>query len=134
MIWTIITVTILVISIALLVIACIKNIGALGVISLVVLFISGLVAIMMGIALITAHCMTNRKITAYQMQHDSIIREIEALENSESEKIFKVEVIKDVYEWNSDVYSKKYWSANPWTNWFYNKNVVDSLEYIEMEE
>lgn len=134
MIWTITTIVVLAISITLLVIACIKNISVLGIISLIVFFISGLVAIMIGIALITAHCMTNRKITSYQMQHDSIIREIEALENSESEKLFKVEVIRDVYEWNSDVCSKKYWSVNPWTNWFYNKEVVDSLEYIEMEE
>lgn len=51
-----------------------------------------------------------------------------------SEKVSKVTVIKDVQEWNSDVYSQKYWSESPWTNWFYSEEIVDSLEYIEMEE
>lgn len=77
-------------------------------------------------------CVTGIFIT--RMEHDSIVNEIEALEQDADEKVSRVTVIKDVNEWNSDVYVIKYWSESPWTNWFYNKEVVDSLEYIEMEE
>lgn len=80
------------------------------------------------------HCVINQTITKYQIKHDSIVKELEALEQDTDEKVSRVTVIKDVQEWNSDVYSQKYWSKSPWTNWFYSKEVVDSLEYIEMEE
>ena len=46
----------------------------------------------------------------------------------------KANVIQKVYEWNVEVYDEKYWGNNIWTNWFFNKKVVDSLEYINLED
>ena len=33
-----------------------------------------------------------------------------------------------------EVYDEKYWGNNIWTNWFFNQKVVDSLEYINLED
>lgn len=27
----------------------------------------------------------------------------------------------------------KYWAKNPWTSWFWSQKLVDSLEYIELD-
>ena len=51
--------------------------------------------------------------------------------NSQS---FLKNVIQNVYKWNKEVYDAKYWADNPWTNWFWNQRVVDSLKYIDLED
>lgn len=134
MIWTIIFVAALVASIVLSVIAYNKCIDWMDIIGAVFIMLSVVGAIFSLVVIVTNHCAIDKTIAVNQMKHDSIVKEIEAIEQDDDEKVSRVTVIKDVQEWNSDVYSKKYWSANPWTNWFYNKEVVDSLEYIEMEE
>ena len=134
MIWTIIFVAVLVASIVLLVIAYNNCIDWMLFIGVVFIVFSGAGAIFSLVMIATNHCAIDQKITKYQMKHDSIVKEVEALEQDTDEKVSRVTVIKDVQEWNSDVYSQKYWSESPWTNWFYSKEVVDSLEYIEMEE
>lgn len=134
MIWTIIFVAVLVASIVLLVIAYNNCIDWMLLIGVVFIVFSGVGAIFSLVMIATNHCAIDQKITKYQMKHDSIVKEVEALEQDTDEKVSRVTVIKDVQEWNSDVYSQKYWSESPWTNWFYSKEVVDSLEYIEMEE
>lgn len=134
MIWTIIFVAVLVASIILLVIAYNNCIDWMLFIGVVFIVFSGAGAIFSLVMIATNHCAIDQKITKYQMKHDSIVKEVEALEQDTDEKVSRVTVIKDVQEWNSDVYSQKYWSESPWINWFYSKEVVDSLEYIEMEE
>lgn len=134
MIWTIIFVAVLVVSIVLLVIAYNNYIDWMLFIGVVFIVFSGAGAIFSLVMIATNHCAIDQKITKYQMKHDSIVKEVEALEQNTDEKVSRVTVIKDVQEWNSDVYSQKYWSESPWINWFYSKEVVDSLEYIEMEE
>lgn len=134
MIWTIIFVAVLVVSIVLLVIAYNNYIDWMLLIGVVFIVFSGVGAIFSLVMIAINHCAIDQKITKYQMKHDSIVKEVEALEQNTDEKVSRVTVIKDVQEWNSDVYSQKYWSESPWTNWFYSKEVVDSLEYIEMEE
>lgn len=134
MIWTIIFVAVLVVSIVLLVIAYNNYIDWMLLIGVVFIVFSGAGAIFSLVMIATNHCAIDQKITKYQMKHDSIVKEVEALEQDTDEKVSRVTVIKDVQEWNSDVYSQKYWSESPWTNWFYSKEVVDSLECIETEE
>ena len=134
MIWTIIFVAVLVVSIVLLVIAYNNYIDWMLLIGVVFIVFSGVGAIFSLVMIAINHCAIDQKITKYQMKHDSIVKEVEALEQDTDEKVSRVTMIKDVQEWNSDVYSQKYWSESPWTNWFYSKEVVDSLEYIEMEE
>lgn len=130
MIWTIIFVVILVASIVLSVIAYNKRIDWMLIIGAVFITLSGVGAIFSLVMIVTNHY----AIAEYQMKHDSIVKEVEALEQDIDEKVSRVTVIKDVQEWNGTVYSQKYWFESPWTNWFYSKEVVDSLEYIEMEE
>lgn len=134
MIWTIIFVVVLVVSIVLSVIAYNKYIDWMCIIGAVFITLSGVGTIFSLVMIVTNHYAIDQKITKYQMEHDSIVKEVEALEQDIDEKVSRVTVIKDVQEWNSAVYSQKYWSESPWTNWFYSKEVVDSLEYIEMEE
>ena len=49
----------------------------------------------------------------------------------EYEDVSKSDVIKDVAEWNKEVYSYKHWTYNPWTSWFYSRRLADELEMIE---
>lgn len=134
MIWTIIFVVVLVVSIVLSVIAYNECIDWMSIIGAVFITLSGVGAIFSLVMIVTNHYAIDKTIAEYQMEHDSIVKEIAALEQDADEKVSRVTVIKDVNEWNSDVYVMKYWSKSPWTNWFYSKEVVDSLEYIEMEE
>lgn len=134
MIWTIIFVVVLVVSIVLSVIAYNECIDWMSIIGAVFITLSGVGAIFSLVMIVTNHYTIDKTIAEYQMKHDSIVKEVEALEQDTDEKVSRVTVIKDVQEWNGTVYSQKYWSESPWTNWFYSKEVVDSLEYVEMEE
>lgn len=134
MIWTIIFVAVLVVSIILCVIGYNTDITTMEAIGAIFTMLSGIAVILVICMMVLSHCAIDKTITEYQMERDSIVKEIEALEQDTDEKISKLTVIKDVQKWNSGVYSQKYWSESPWTNWFYNKKIVDSLEYIEMEE
>lgn len=68
-----------------------------------------------------------------QLKRDTIIKQIECVD-TEYEDISKIEIINRVYEWNQKVYKQKYYSESPWTNWLFNKEYADSLEYIELED
>lgn len=134
MIWTISLAMILVASIVLSVITYNKCMYWTSLISVAFIILSGIGVILALFMIVISHCVIDQTITKYQMKHDFIVKEVEALEQDTDERVSKVTVIKDIQEWNSDVYSQKYCSESPWTNWFYSKEVVDSLEYIEMEE
>lgn len=134
MIWTIIFVAALVVSVILHKIGDNSGIDWLCIVSFILGFLSVISIIVALYNILMSHCAIDKTIAVNQMKHDSIVKEIEALEQDTNEKVSRVTVIKDVQEWNGAVYSQKYWSESPWTNWFYSKEVVDSLEYIEMEE
>ena len=68
-----------------------------------------------------------------QLKRDTIIKQIECVD-TEYEDTSKIEVINRVYEWNQKVYKQKYYSESLWTNWLFNKNYADALEYIELED
>ena len=134
MIWTIIFVAVLVVSIILWAIGYNADITIMEAMGAIFAMLSGIAVILALFMIVISHCAIDKTISQYQMKHDSIVKELETLDQDTDEKVSRVTVIKDVNEWNSDVYSQKYWSESPWTNWFYSKEVVDSLEYIEMEE
>lgn len=134
MIWTIIFVAVLVVSIILHRIAENSDVGWLYIVSVILAFLSVISIIVALYRISASHCAVDTTIVVNRMEYDSIVKEVEALEQDTDEKVSRVTVIKDVNEWNSDVYVIKYWAESPWTNWFYNKKIVDSLEYIEMEE
>ena len=100
-----------------------------------------MVGILLGFVWVLFYCLfigaanigVNRDIYNKQLEYESIVKQVECL-NTNYEDVSKTTVIQNVYEWNRYVYNAKYWSENPWTNWFSNKRYVDSLKYIEMEE
>ena len=66
-----------------------------------------------------------------QLDRESIIQQLECVA-SNYEDVSKTTVIDKVYQWNKGVHSAKYWSQNLWTNWFWSKEYVYSLKYIDM--
>lgn len=93
----------------------------------------GAIVLFCFVMLISAHANIDKKIHDADMQYKSLVKQVECID-SDYEDVSKASVIKNVYEWNKDVYDAKYWSGNKWTNWFYDKDYVDSLKYIEMED
>lgn len=98
---------------------------------LIILSITGLVICIPTIAI--EQCDTEKKIHSKQIEYESLTKQCQII-SSEYEDISKVNVIQNVYEWNKEVYDAKYWAYNPWTNWFWNQGVVDSLKYIDLED
>lgn len=75
----------------------------------------------------------DRDIEQNRMKYESLQRRIEVV-NSEYEDASRSDLIKDINEWNEEVYNKKYWAKNPWTSWFMNQKIADELEYIDFKE
>ena len=98
---------------------------------LIILSITGLVICIPTIAI--EQCNTEKKICSKQIEYESLIKQCQII-SSEYEDVSKANVIQNVYEWNKEVYDAKYWADNPWTNWFWNQRVVDSLKYIDLED
>ena len=83
--------------------------------------------------IIISHCGIDHLIYQKQLEHESIVKQIECID-SDYEDVSKADIIQKVYDWNGYVHNTKYWSGNPWTNWFNSKRFADSLKYIELEE
>lgn len=84
-------------------------------------------------SILGSHVNVDFNIYNAQLKRDTIIKQIECVD-TEYEDTSKIEVINRVYEWNQKVYKQKYYSESPWTNWLFNKEYADSLEYIELED
>ena len=91
---------------------------------------SGLIAFLMAICIIIAHVEVDATIEENRIEYESLCERYEIV-TSEYEDVSKSDVIKDIAEWNKDVYSYKHWAYNPWTNWFYSKRIADELKMIE---
>ena len=89
--------------------------------------------IWMGTVILCSHISAEEIIVKNQIEYESIIDEVHAVD-SNNEDVSKVQVIKDVKEWNQDVHSSKYWASSPWTNWYYSQKVVNAMKYIEIPE
>lgn len=92
----------------------------------------GLMAFFMAICIISAHVGVDATIEENRIEYESLCERQEII-NSEYEDVSKSDVIKDIAEWNKDVYNYKHWAYNPWTNWFYSKRVADDLKMIERQ-
>ena len=90
----------------------------------------GLIAFIMAVCIIIAHVGVDATIEENRIEYESLCERYEIVE-SEYEDVSKSDVIKDIAEWNKNVYSEKHWAYNPWTNWFYSKRVADELKMIE---
>lgn len=83
-------------------------------------------------AIIIIHATVNKTIQQNKIDYDGLCKRYEIVK-SEYEDVSKSDVIADITEWNKKVYSTKYWTENPWTNWFNPKSIADNLEYIPLE-
>lgn len=90
----------------------------------------GVVTIVMIIIIITEHVGVEAAIEENRIAYESLCERNEVI-SSEYEDVSKSDVIKDIAEWNKSVYSYKYWTYNPWTNWFHSKRIADELQMIE---
>lgn len=92
------------------------------------------ISIMVSIGIIiVSHVLVPKTIRENTIKYDSLCKRLEII-NSDYEDVSKSDVIADIAEWNSFVYNKKYWTYNPWTNWYNPKEIADNLEYISMEQ
>lgn len=92
--------------------------------------LGGIVAFIMAAGIICAHVGVDTIIEKNRIEYESLCERNEIVA-SEYEDVSKSDVIKDIAEWNKNVYSYKHWAYNPWTNWFYSKRVADQIEMIE---
>lgn len=89
----------------------------------------GLIAFIMAICIICAHVGVDAQIEENRIEYEALCERQEII-NSEYEDVSKSDVIKDIAEWNKNVYSEKHWAYNPWTSWFYSKRVADDMKMI----
>ena len=81
---------------------------------------------------ITNHATANKTIQQNKINYDGLCKRYEIVK-SEYEDVSKSDVIADITAWNIEVSKTKYWTENPWTNWFNPKSIADNLEYIPLE-
>lgn len=106
--------------------------GDLGVLWLLITT-TGIVGLLLCVVVIsTQHACAGKIIYSNQIYYDGLCKRLEAVQ-SDYEDVSKSQVIKDVSEWNMDVYNTKYWSESLWTNWFNPKDIADNMDYIPLE-
>ena len=88
--------------------------------------------IVLVIVIIIVHATANNAIQKNKLQYEGLCKRYEIVK-SEFEDVSESDVIADITKWNTKVYDTKYWSENPWTNWFNPKEVADNMEYIPLE-
>ena len=92
-----------------------------------------IVGLLVCVAIIsTQHACAGKIIYSNQIYHDGLCKRLEVVQ-SDYEDVSKSQVIKDVTEWNMDVYNTKYWPETLWTNWFNPKDIADNMDYIPLE-
>ena len=92
--------------------------------------VSGVAILFLCIAIACANTGVKCTISQNQIEYEGLCKRVE-IAQSKYEDVSKSDVIKDVYEWNKDVYYEKYWTYNPFTSWFHSKKVTDALQYVE---
>lgn len=73
---------------------------------------------------------------SYDLDYQNFLHEKEMLEyrieHMEDNITGNEMLYNDIVEFNNELRREKKWANNPWTNWFYNKNIA-SLDYIELD-
>ena len=64
------------------------------------------------------------------IQYEALCERQELI-GSQYEDVSRSDIIKDVAEWNIKVRHYQYWAYNPWTSWFYSREVADNMKLIE---
>lgn len=92
--------------------------------------VGGFVVFTMVACIIVANVGINTRIEKKRIEYNSLCERYEIV-TSEYEDVSRSDVIKDIAEWNVEVYNYKYWAYNPWTNWFYSRRVADEMKMID---
>jgi hypothetical protein len=79
------------------------------------------------------HIKASKVVYENKLKYESLCKRCEIIK-SEYEDVSKSDLIEDINEWNIEVYDTKYWTNNPWTNWFHSKKIADNLEYIYWDD
>lgn len=97
----------------------------------VMIFIIGCIAMLACLTIIICqHAITTTQMNKNKIQYESLQKRLEIV-NSEYEDVSKSDVIKDIGDWNQEVYDYNYWNNNLFTNWMYSDKVAESYKYIE---
>lgn len=83
--------------------------------------------------IIVSHSFVDNDIQKNKIEYEGLCKRYEIVK-SEYEDVSKSDVIGDITAWNMKVYNTKYWTENPWTNWFYPRKIADNLYYIPLDE
>ena len=96
-----------------------------------VLSLFGIVAAaIMTAIIISEHVGIDVRIEEKRIEYEALCERYEIV-TSEYEDVSKSDVIKDIAEWNKNVYGYKYWTYNPLTSWFHSRRFADELKMIE---
>lgn len=99
----------------------------------IVLKLFGTICLIVSLLLIIyEHATASKEIAQNKIEYDGLCMRYEVIK-SEYEDVSKSDVIADITAWNMEVYNIKYWTENPWTNWFNPREIADNLEYIPLE-
>lgn len=92
--------------------------------------IGGVVTFIIIMLILLEHIGVSARIEKKRIEYESLCDRYEIV-TSEYEDVSKSDVIKDIAEWNQEVYSYKYWAYNPWTSLFYSRRLADELKMID---
>lgn len=99
----------------------------------VLLTIFGSSALIISITIIiVSHACADYTIKKNKIEYEGLCKRYEIIK-SEYEDVSKSDMIGDITGWNMEVYRTKYWTENPWTNWFNPKDIADNMDYIPLE-
>ena len=128
MIITILVVAITVIGIILICVG--EDFSAADVIGHALTASGGICTVVVVLIIILNHVGVEATVEENRIVYESLCERNEVI-SSDYEDVSRSDVIKDIAEWNTMVHGYKYWTYNPWTNWFYSKRVADELQMIE---
>lgn len=73
------------------------------------------------------------EIASNQKEYVMLCANIRLLEANPDDEV-KDTIIERVNDWNEKVDNGRKYLKDPWTSWLWNKNIVNSMEYIEIPE
>ena len=99
-------------------------------IGMVNIIIGGIGIIVAILYIAFAHVGINNTIKRDNFQYESLCYRLE-IANSDYEDLSRLEIIKDITEWNDNAIEYKYWAENPWASWFFSRKRADNLKIID---
>lgn len=98
-----------------------------------------LISISLSMILIIVHLDQNRKISDLQERHDCLVAKYQLLNEYDGEftsemKVLYSNTIKEINLWNYETKDQLENVNNIWINWFFDKDIVESRQLIDIKE